>query len=340
MIVVATLYEAVGGSSKVLMRAAEALRTEHEVIRRAPLADADSRMALPLSALTLDTWGRKLAALPVLIRLFFREYAFVGKTRPDFIYVHDEPSLYVYGLIGRLRGVAVVWHVHMREGHGLRRIVRNALCDAKIFVSKFIVAGEQQKPCAVIANPVSIGPVVHKSRKSDELVIGLLGSISRLKNQELGLRALARLRQQGLAARIAIYGNILEEDYKTYLTKLTAELELGDVVEFRNFAPVEHALAEIDVLLACSSYESFGLAVAEALVAGVPVVATDIVAHREFAGEAQTTALTICAPEADAMAAAVLQARPDAAFSTQVRQTFSGDKFDTAVVAFFRKLVE
>jgi glycosyltransferase involved in cell wall biosynthesis len=225
-IVVATLYEAVGGSSKVLLAAAEALRAEHKVIVRAPLPSADSRIPRPLSELVLDSWPRKLAALPALMRILRCEWTFAGQSQPDVFYVHDAPSLYVYGLIGRLRGMRVVWHVHMQEGEGMRRVLRNALCDAKLFVSRALVSSPQTKPWTVAANPIAVGPVTRRAG-SGARVLGILSSISRLKNQELGLRVLAELRRRAGSARLVIFGNVLEANYRERLTELTSSLELG-----------------------------------------------------------------------------------------------------------------
>jgi glycosyltransferase involved in cell wall biosynthesis len=338
-IVVATLYEAVGGSSKVLLAASEALRAEHEVIVRAPLPSADSRILRPLSELVLDSWPRKLATLPALMRILASEWSFAGQSRPDVFYVHDEPSLYVYGLIGRLRGVRVVWHVHMREGEGMRRVLRNALCDAKLFVSRALVSLPQTKPWTVAANPIAVGQVARRA-VSGARVLGMLGSISKRKNQELGLRVLAELRWRAVPVRLVIFGNVLETDYRERLTELTSSLGLSGAVEFRGFVPTEQALAEIDVLLACSTFESFGLAVAEALATGVPVVATDIVAHREFSSAAPSSALTICAADPVEMARAAMAAGPDENLTKQIRQRFSRERFAAAVTEFFRGLAQ
>lgn len=335
-IIVSTLYEAVGGSSKILKLASDALRTKYNVVLRAPLPVADSRSTRSLSALSLDTWRRKLGAIPSLLLIFRDEWSFIGEQQPDIVYVHDEPSLYVYGLICKMRRIPVVWHVHMREGDGIRRLIRNALCDAKIFVSGALVARLQKKPWRVVPNPIVIGPVKRKSGGAS-LVVGMLGSISALKNQECGVRVLHELRGQGAPARLVVFGIVLESAYRAQLDGLIAELGLAEFVDFRGFVAPEQALAEIDVLLACSTYESFGLAVGEALASGVPVVASDIAGHREFA-DGSTSPMLAISTGANEMAQAVIAVQPDGGLADRVRQRFGIEKFSQAITKFLTEL--
>jgi glycosyltransferase involved in cell wall biosynthesis len=66
-----------------------------------------------------------------------------------------------------------------------------------------------------------------------------------------------------------------------------------------------------------SRTETFGLAVAEAAIAGLPVVANDLPVLREVLGEA---ALYADAEQPEALAAAVLQVRNDPALAAALAQ--------------------
>jgi glycosyltransferase involved in cell wall biosynthesis len=337
-IVVATLYGLIGGSTKVLLAAADALRKDHVVIVRAPIKQADSIMPWPASSYSLESLRQKIGVIPSLLSIFCKELFWIKKNRPDVVYVHDSLSLYIYGLIGRIYGLTVVWHVHMREGRGLVRLLRDLLCDAKIFVSRFIVGDEQRKAWLVIRNPVDVH-AQDRRQTHPVFTIGMIGSISRLKNQELGICVIAELLAAGRAVQLFIFGEALDHGYRRHIEVMIQELQLETAVFLRGFVPVEQALSEIDMLLVCSTYESFGLATVETLACGIPVVASDIEAHREIAEILCTPALTLCPIEPVAMAMAIAAARPDKSAAQRVHEEFSPERFAAEIADFFRTQV-
>jgi len=113
-------------------------------------------------------------------------------------------------------------------------------------------------------------------------------SISRLvPGKRIGdaLVALAKLRDQSIDFR---YVSIGDGPERPALEKLTAELDLTDRVTFLGAMPHEVVIKELctsDILLHPSEWESFGIAVAEAMAANVAVIAArspgpnDIVEH-------------------------------------------------------------
>jgi glycosyltransferase involved in cell wall biosynthesis len=317
------------------MTAGKALRDRHEVIIRAPLKEADSRTTWALSSESLETVVSKLSLVPSILRSFFSELNWVRKVRPDVLYVHDDLSLYVYGTIGKLLRIPTVWHVHLSEGEGIKRRIRDGLCNAKIFVSRHIIGANQKRRWRLIRNSVELA-ARQRMPKDRVQVLGMLGRVSPLKNQALGIMVLAELRAAGQPLRLEIFGNVLDEDYQRELEALVREKGLEGSVSFRGYVPSISALSEIDVMLSCSTYESFGLAVVEALAAGIPVVASEIEGHREIAALVQSDALSICSPKPVAMAAAVRTARHDGAVVERIGQLFGYERFRDEVLEFFR----
>ena len=109
------------------------------------------------------------------------------------------------------------------------------------------------------------------------------------------LRALALLRrglssQPPVEARLLIVGSGPEEDR---LRSYARELGVGDAVEFRGFIPYEqmpglYAQAACVVLASLPTWsweEQFGMVLAEAMAAGVPIVASSSGAIPEVAGD-------------------------------------------------------
>ena len=87
-----------------------------------------------------------------------------------------------------------------------------------------------------------------------------------------------------IGARLRLVG---DGPQRATLERQVATLGLGERVQFDgqlSRPALLEAYASADVFASLSEHESFGLAVLEAAVAGLPVLASDIAAHREVAG--------------------------------------------------------
>lgn len=110
-----------------------------------------------------------------------------------------------------------------------------------------------------------------------------LGMVARLethKDQPTLIRAVALLQDQGQDVELSLIG---EGSRRAELEVLIAELQLTDRVQLlgtrRNIPTL---LAQLDVFVfSARPDEGFGIALAEAMAAGVPIVATDVGACRE-----------------------------------------------------------
>jgi glycosyltransferase involved in cell wall biosynthesis len=126
--------------------------------------------------------------------------------------------------------------------------------------------------------PLDVRPV--KPAPAGTPVIGTLSRLHRNKGIDVMLRAFARLRAQGVAARPRIAGDGPD---RTALTALAGELGLGSAVEFPGWvSPAADYLATLDLFAVPSRVEPFGLVVAESMAAGVPVIASRIDGPREI----------------------------------------------------------
>jgi glycosyltransferase involved in cell wall biosynthesis len=117
-----------------------------------------------------------------------------------------------------------------------------------------------------------------------------VGGIEPRKGSDTLMRALAELRQSGHAPVLAVVGGHSFQDYREYRDRVLASLpDLGlrlddDVVLLGTVPDAELPgwYAAADVLAFPSTKEGWGLAVLEAMSAGLPVVASDLPVFREY----------------------------------------------------------
>ena len=130
-----------------------------------------------------------------------------------------------------------------------------------------------------IALPVQIKDAVH----TDTPVIGSVGSLIPVKNFSLLLTAFAQVLKSFPQAKLEIVGE--GEEART-LKQLVIKLGIeGRVSLLGRVDDLAAKYLSWDIFVSTSTTESFGLAIAEAMAAGLPVVATDFAAARELITE-------------------------------------------------------
>jgi glycosyltransferase involved in cell wall biosynthesis len=100
----------------------------------------------------------------------------------------------------------------------------------------------------------------------------IVARLTRQKRVDLALHALARVTRAGSGLPLTVIGDGPE---RAALQSLAQALGLGDSVRFEGAQPpavVAERLSHADLAIFCARHEGYGLAAAEALMAGVPVV--------------------------------------------------------------------
>lgn len=142
----------------------------------------------------------------------------------------------------------------------------------------------------------------------DGLLIGTVGEIKSLKGHEEFLRAAAIIVSRYPKAQLLIAGVDSSSGRKHLATleSLIAELNLARSVRIVGWVgDLSSLYGALDVFVSASHTESFGLAIAEAMASGVPVVATETEGAKEIITNGDTGLLVPIA-DAPALATAVL----------------------------------
>ena len=140
------------------------------------------------------------------------------------------------------------------------------------------------------------------------LRVGIVGELSEVKGQEDFVRAAAVVAERfGDAVEFVIAGEDATRGgkYRARVERLVSELGLTGRVRLSGRRDdAARLLASLDVFVSASRTEAFGMAMAEALACGVPVVATATEGAREIV-EDGLTGLIVPIGDSDALASAV-----------------------------------
>ena len=158
---------------------------------------------------------------------------------------------------------------HVAVGHRVAR-------DVESFV------GLPEGSVQAIHNGVPDLELEPATRSGDRLVVGSVGRLDRQKGFDVLLRALIDVPEP----RLVLVG---DGDERGSLESLTADLGLSDRVHFAGWSDdPRRALTSFDIFVLPSRFEGFPLAIVEAMLARLPVVATDVGSVREAVADGET----------------------------------------------------
>lgn len=226
----------------------------------------------------------------------------IKKYNPDLIYVQSSKA----GALGRIANIFIKKPI-IYNAHGWAFNMK--ISNKKIFMYKFIerllasmcdkivAISEQEKKSAienkickedkikVIYNGIDIeeykNSIIRKSdiKKElgiplDSILIGMVGRISKQKAPDTFIRVAAKLREIIPNSFFIIVG---DGEEKCELEQLIDELKLNDKVFITGWVSNTYKYIQaFDIGMLLSRWEGFGLVLAEYMICGVPIVATNV----------------------------------------------------------------
>lgn len=271
------------------------------------------------------------------------------------------------GLAARLAGRPVVFHIHEdvrgAEYRGVPVVnrVRIAIArwcaDAMVFVSRPTVAPflpkRRGQRMLLISNRVDAAPIDAAARDMElraqlgaadgDVVFLAVAFVSPRKGIDVLLEAFDRARRAAPNARLWIAGADAPgfDEWRRGLDRFVAERGLGDAVRFLGYREdVARLLKTADAFVLASRSEAQPLSIAEAMIAGRPVIATDVGSVRSMVVDGET-ALVVPPEDATALAAAMERLAGDAGLRNQFGaagrkrglRLFGGDRQTERIVA-------
>lgn len=288
-------------------------------------------------SVTVSKWGQGLAevrrdssilrVLPVVGRLWAIMFEVIGAARHhDVVYANSQKAFVLAAFATAVARRPLIWHLHdiISDVHfgKMQRLLQVTLANyltSKVIVPSqaaadaFVAEGGRKNLLAVVPNGLEIGSETiapAEIRRELDLPQGpLVGVFSRLaewKGQHVVLQALAKT--PGVSCIIAGAALFGEEPYAERLARMVGELGLGQRVHFLGQrSDVPRLMRAVDAVIHPSiDPEPFGRTLVEAMLADVPVIATDAGAASDILDGGK--AGTLVAPgDADALAAAILR---------------------------------
>lgn len=234
-----------------------------------------------------------------LWHLVRRIVAAARSARADVICTHHTRPLVAGFIASRIVGLPLVHNEHSsaahRKGIGRRAaqvclpfasaVICNSKDTAKTIACDYRIAPDKLR---VLYNPVEARLVTQgraelrerMNVKSDHVLIGNVGGLIGWRDQSTLLRAFARIFSTCQDVRLVIIG---DGPMRQELKNLAKGLGVSDVVEFVGYTKhVGDYLNAMDIYVNPAVDEGFGIAVVEAMLAGLPVVLADAGAHPEL----------------------------------------------------------
>ena len=139
-------------------------------------------------------------------------------------------------------------------------------------------------PYGINLSKIHIKKVVDKTKLDKNINLSFVGEISSKGNGlSYIVKALNILKSRGYYCKLVAAGRDVGETNK--IMKLAEKLNVRDQIQILGMVPNERALeimANSDIFIMPSYYETFSKVVIEAMAVGVPVIASDVGAHKEL----------------------------------------------------------
>ena len=236
------------------------------------------------------------------VRAVIRMFRLMISFKPDVVHVHHGLSAIIASLFGKLLGVKVLKTEH--GAHKYNSFSLRLLSYAQFILSDLVVCNSNSTydsftalakkllrgKCEVVYNGVDVSRVdaasenrLSLSPEPSPFVIVCVARLIPIKNIESIIEAIYLYKSDKVILKVIGGGPELQS-----LKELVKERQINSSVEFMGMVgrdDVYRILSESDIMIMPSLSEGFCNAVVEAMVAGLPIVCSDIPTLKEVVGE-------------------------------------------------------
>ena len=281
-----------GGAQFVVLDLARHARADGHEVQIACFRDGPIGDTLRAEGFTVHVLGESCLDLPAFAGLI----ALLRKFRPEVVHSHlFRASFWARMLRLFSSQCRLVTSVHGSETgtfHCLEKLM-SRFSDHMIFPSRFLrdwydknIRHLQKSECSVIYPGVNIGPASQNQAPSQPIKIGTLSRLHPVKGIDRLIEACAALKERGIAFVLFIGGA------GKHLNELQNQAEKLQIAEQCRFVgPIANQRAfldNIDIFVAPSRQEAFGIHICEAMERGLPIVGARVGGIPELVEHEQT----------------------------------------------------
>lgn len=254
----------------------------------------------------------------------------VRKEKPDIIHLHSTRA----GLLGTLAvkdlGIPIIYTEHLFTSDyapnnkfvyllqtqtfkllsksitkviAVSGAVKKYLVDKKIF---------PENKVGVIYNGVVLAKIKKiKAKNNNKITVGSIGTLTEIKGFKYLIEAMSKIKSKNIFLEIVGQG----KDEK-YLKKLIDKYNLQkNITIFTNIKDIAKKLSSWDIYIQCSLSESFGMALAEAMLQKLAIIATKVGGMPELVAN---TGLLIPSKNPGAIKSAIIKLADDLEFRAKI----------------------
>ncbi|QRM33401.1 glycosyltransferase family 4 protein [Microvirga sp. VF16] len=291
----------VGGSHISAFHLARSLAADHG-IKGIVLAAPASNVARQAAEMGLDVHSTGDAPAkardPVadIARLSRRVRTLKSYGPGAIVHCNDIWSLQSWGIAGRMLGLPLVYHHRallrmrwfdralVRQSQGIITISDSCRHDLGFLPANYVRCVLNPFPDPMLEPPKGWQEEfrAHAPEDAEPILIGFIGNFQFRKRPDFFLDVCAAIAAREPRARFVIFGR--ERNFQSGdLESRAADLGIANRLILAGFrSPPEMNIATLDILLAPAFGEPFGRTLVEALLLGVPFVATDDAGHSEI----------------------------------------------------------
>lgn len=313
-VLITNMYAQLGGGELYLLDYIRYLREKgiqvyFVLLEHGPLCSEAKALGASVNELIFTWQGNKFRSLGLLFHRVLDFYIFLKRKRPDLVIANTFNDFVIAGLAARFAGYPLLYRAQGELYPPERRSGDTWLGKLLIPFIKFahprIVCttkreAEAMKKAGIPADFVGVvyngtkdatGGPGHLNydteipEKKNVPLLGIFGRLARWKGQDVFLRALAILKQRNVSFEAWVVGESSFGDGEKYmeeLHKIIEESGIRDMVKFLGFRrDISRLMQACDIVCHCSRFEPFGNVVIEAMMAGRPVIASNVSGPQE-----------------------------------------------------------
>ncbi len=265
-----------GGAQFILLDLARNARADGHEVQVACFRDGPIGDILRAEGFTVHVLGERCLDLPA----FFSLMSLMKKFCPDIIHSHLFRASFWARLLRLSAGYCrLVTSVHGSETGAFHRLEKlmSRFSDHTIFPSRFLrdwydknIRRLQKSACSVIYPGVNIGPTPQAETASQSIRIGTLSRLHPVKGIDRLIEACAELKKRGIEFVLLIGG---AGKHLNELQRQADKLQIADQCRFVGSVANQRVFLEnIDIFVAPSRQEAFGIHICEAMERALPIV--------------------------------------------------------------------